>query len=267
MSIETEKLVSRAKRLITGLDLLSIPEVIKFEPRFSYGHLSKLAKWTHANSLPIYELPPLKSAFVPRECLELLIRYADGERKSLDIPLKVRRRIEELRGVLAALNLISSTELIKKTGVRSKWFWEFVRKNPDWFVVFKPAATTWMPGAWVQSFEEYVANWRQDLAVRRERRKHPKTPIYQPRTMSDWSVPSEDNPLIEFNLDKLRDLRKELRLKQHEVAAYVGMTRTTYLNVEKGKRPLRLKEVDRIEDFLRQHWNPEKHGYFTGFRR
>jgi DNA-binding XRE family transcriptional regulator/predicted DNA-binding transcriptional regulator AlpA len=262
MTPETKKLIGQVRRLMKSLDLVLVSEAARIEPRIPSGQLSTLARWTRANGLPLYRLPPLKSVFVPRECLPMLSRYADGQRRCFDIPVKIRRQIEQLREKLAALQLVSSDEVIERLGLQKKWFWETVKKHPEWFVVFPPSETTWLPESEFADFETFFRNWREDLGRRREKRRQPKTPIYNRLPVPEWSVASDQNPIVSVDLERLRGLRKELKLNQEEMASELRVNRTTFVALENGKRPVRLKEVEKIEEVFRKRWLPEKWGSF-----
>ncbi len=255
MDTDTQNKIKQARRLLAELDLLRLSQLEEADPRKRAGHLMSLARCREVNGLPIYALPPLKSYFVPRSCLPILDRYFDGDRGDFEVPLKIRRRIEALATVLLDLELVASKDLIEEIGVRPKWFWEFVQANPDWFVVFSPSKTTWMPRAWVPDLVAYVENWRQDLEQRKERRRAVVARPRKPRVIPSTAVVTAQNPLVDVDVERLRQIREELHLRQEEVSDQLGVSRATYVSVETGVRKLRLAEVKLIDALFRKHWN------------
>jgi DNA-binding XRE family transcriptional regulator len=119
-----------------------------------------------------------------------------------------------------------------------------------------------LPESIFPEFESYFRNWREDLGRRREKRRQPKTPVYNRLPVPEWSVASDQNPIVSIDLERLRGLRKELKVNQEEVASELRVNRTTFVAMENGKRPVRLKEVEKIEEVFRKRWRPEQWGSF-----
>ncbi len=262
MDSQTRKNVKRAKDALRLLDLVTLPEVSRIEPRLKSGHLFMLSKWTEVNGLPLYRFPPLKSAFVPRVCLPILSAYADGQREFLnDPPLKLKRQVERARNAIQELGLISATELIKRLELRPKWFWTYVEEHPEEFVVFPPSETTFLPGASLEGFETIVKEWKTGLAEARRRRREVlegRAPYRRrviptsSRPTPKWSIDigSEANPLVDFDNLGFKAARKSVGMKQIEVARAMGMSRATYLRIEDGtQKPARL-ELDQLRTIL-----------------
>jgi DNA-binding XRE family transcriptional regulator len=264
--MEIQKKIAKAKALMAKLDLLPISGLRKIDGRMRQGHMWSLASCQEVNGLPFYALPPLKSYYVPRATLPLLTRYMDGERDRLDVPLKIKRDVERLAGLLSELELLSSKELIEQANVRPKWFWELVASKAEWFVVLPPAKTTWMPKACLELFLAAVEAWRTDVAARKERRRQvlasPKKVLGPrgPRLLPESAQVTTRNPLVNVDPQTLRSIRIQLDLPQTALADALGLARVTYTSIENGRRQLRLAELKIVETVFRRKWNSRRFG-------
>jgi transcriptional regulator with XRE-family HTH domain len=80
---------------------------------------------------------------------------------------------------------------------------------------------------------------------------------------SEMSGPSHPRPEDDAERrrlgERLRDARKYLGLKQEEVAAYLGLTRTALVDIESGQRRVEAIELTRLAKLYEQPVS-----YFTG---
>jgi len=51
-------------------------------------------------------------------------------------------------------------------------------------------------------------------------------------------------------IEMIKELRKETNVSQEDLANYIGVSRVTYVNIEKGKRKLKEMEAKKIADFF-----------------